>query len=347
MVQPTYGLPGEGNVNIGPWQQLQAMYPYVTFGPQMAQQLANLQFGAGLDAQNQNNQLSMQLAQGAASNRFADNIASKLALNGMGSVPGFGSAFGGGNWGVQQIQPPNILDIYKQMNSGLGNIFGTAQSLPGQGGGVMGGGTQAFGGRTQPSLSNPALAPFMSTQPFGNTPSGPTPGNPGWSGVDQMNALRSGNTALAQYIASVVNGSQSYNPDVANRLGATLSNSPGRNETLPFDPTRSNFGGGKMGATQPRTPMAVPAASQSPFAGLHQLAFGQGGFGPSYFSAGMLGSGSPGFGAPRTNLTGYYGASPDQREAQDYFMQSQAGYSPQQLAYERQTFTPGARMFGR
>ena len=138
MPETTYGLPGQGNVNIGPWQQLQSMFPYVTFGPQMAQQFANSQFGAGLDAQNANNQMALQLAQGAASNRFADNIGSKLALSGMGAFPQAGSAFGGGNWGVQQVQPPNILDIFRQMNSGVGNILGGG--FGGGGGGYPGGG---------------------------------------------------------------------------------------------------------------------------------------------------------------------------------------------------------------
>ena len=138
-----YGLPNQGNVNLGPWQQLAAMYPYFSFGNSLAQQLANSQFGAGLDAQQQNNQMALQLAQGASSNRFADNIASKLALNGMGNFPQFGSAFGQGNWGVQRITPPNILDLFRQMQGGVQGILGGTAGGQ-QGGGGTGGGVSAF-----------------------------------------------------------------------------------------------------------------------------------------------------------------------------------------------------------
>src|SRR5438034_9899225 len=98
---PTYGVPE--NLSYYPTDLLAAQYPYLTFGPQQAQQLAGLQFGANIDVQNQNNALAMQLAQGAASNRLADNMASKLAIQGLGPVPGFGSAFQGG-FGVHPVQ---------------------------------------------------------------------------------------------------------------------------------------------------------------------------------------------------------------------------------------------------
>ena len=132
----SFGLPGQGFV---PTDVLAALYPYLTFGPNMAAQLAGLQFGAGLDVQNQNNALSMQLAQGAASNRLADNVASQLALQGLGPVPGFGSAFGGGNWGVNPVSAPNLLNLFGGFNQGLGNIFGSGFGMNGQGGTLPGG----------------------------------------------------------------------------------------------------------------------------------------------------------------------------------------------------------------
>ena len=115
-----------------------------------------------------------------------------------------------------------------------------------------------------------------------------------------------------------------------------MMNNPG-NKPLPFG--FPGAGGQFPGGGQ--------SPYQSPWGDISKLAgFGgavRPGAGPSYFSTEMLGGGIPGFGAPRTTLGSYYGASPDQRSAQDYMYQL-AGYDPQQLAYERASFTPGARM---
>ena len=117
MAPDGFGLPTQGVV---PTDYLNAAFPYYSLPPNIALQLANLQFGAGLDAQSQNNALSMQLAHGAASNRLADNIGSRLALRGMGPVPGFGSAFQGG-FGVSPVQVPNIGNLFQ-------NLFGQTQN---------------------------------------------------------------------------------------------------------------------------------------------------------------------------------------------------------------------------
>ena len=117
MAPDGFGLPTQ---SVVPTDYLNAAFPYYSLPPNIALQLANLQFGAGLDAQSQNNALSMQLAQGAASNRLADNIGSRLALRGLGPVPGFGSAFQGG-FGVSPMQVPNIGNLFQ-------NLFGQTQN---------------------------------------------------------------------------------------------------------------------------------------------------------------------------------------------------------------------------
>jgi hypothetical protein len=338
MPDPTYGLPNGGNVNLGAWNQLQAMYPYVTFGPQMAQQLANLQFGAGLDAQNQNNSMAYQLAQGAASNRLADNVGSQLALQGLGQSPQAFSAFGPGNWGVHQVQPPNILDIYNQMNSGLGGIFGTAQSLPGGSGGVGTGPLSPISG----GFGSPATSPTVGT-PWSQPPQ-PVIGQP-WSSPPT--------SGWANDTPSTFGPKQGANGMVPWEGGGSNTTSMWNPQTGAFQ--MGQFGsmpaGQKMGATQPRSPMAQPMQPRqgtpgSAFAGVQQLAgFGTPrgyGLAPAMQSDSALGI-TP-FGSPRTNVADYYKMNAGQREAQDY-MQSLFGWSPQMMAQERATFTPGARLY--
>lgn len=101
-----YGLPTQGYV---PVDVLAAQFPYLTFGPTQALQLANLQFGAQADAAMQNQRDRMQLAQMASSTRLADNVASRLALRGFGNTPAFGSALSR-PW--QDIQVPNIFNMF-------------------------------------------------------------------------------------------------------------------------------------------------------------------------------------------------------------------------------------------
>ena len=127
----SFGLPNQGFV---PTDALAALYPYLTFGPQLAAQLANLQFGAGLDVQSQNNQMAQQLAQGLASNRLADTVASRLSLQGFGGTPAAGSALIPGlqgGFGLKPMQAPNLLNLFAGFNQGLGGMF--------SGGGVQGG----------------------------------------------------------------------------------------------------------------------------------------------------------------------------------------------------------------
>ena len=376
----SFGLPGQGFV---PTDVLAALYPYLTFGPNMAAQLAGLQFGAGLDVQNQNNALSMQLAQGAASNRLADNVASQLALQGLGPVPGFGSAFGQGNWGVNPVSAPNLLNLFGGFNQGLGNIFGSGFGMNGQGGTLPNqGGYPSLGGQFYGGGAF-GVPPFLGPSGGVGGPMPPIPGgvqpNPTWAppgggtlppmpgaptqfrggatpnAIDALLAKRAGNEALGDYYLRVSAGLEQYDPRKASALSMAAGGFPGGGLN-PFLTALGATGGGGGGGSfpgggtgGPLGPVQPQQPYQSPFAGVQQLAgFGspavRAGAGPSVFSDPALGI-SP-FGAPRTTLGSYYGASPAQQEAQDY-LYGTFGYSPETLARERATFTPGARQFYR
>lgn len=114
---------GIGDINAIPTDLLQVLYPYMTFGPTMAGDLASQQAAANLATQQANQQSALQIAQLASSTGLRDALAARNWVRGMAPQPGFGSAFAG-TAPYSPLVAPDLGSIFSGFNQQMGDLFG-------------------------------------------------------------------------------------------------------------------------------------------------------------------------------------------------------------------------------